>query len=116
MANASSRHVSALSGGNYNGGGGFNNAGNNGNCWTATENNADNAYSRNMAYDYDVVGENYNGKSYGYSVRCRRDCAGGGRSSAFPLFLELRGSRVVFSSGADLLLSLSRMSVTSIFF
>jgi len=38
-----SANVSALPGGNGNSNGSFNNAGNNGNWWSATENNASNA-------------------------------------------------------------------------
>ena len=38
-----SANVSALPGGNGNSDGNFNNAGNNGNWWSATENNANNA-------------------------------------------------------------------------
>jgi len=85
--------VSALPGGNRNSNGNFNNAGNNGNWWTATENGDNNAYNRNMNYNNDNVNENnnnYNNKNNGYSVRCVKDCAGGGRQSASPLFLELR--------------------------
>jgi hypothetical protein len=91
MAKVSPRHVSALPGGNRNyNDGSFNNAGNNGNWWTATENSSGNAYNRNMNYNNDNVNENNNNKSNGFSVRCVGDCAGGGRFSASPLFLELR--------------------------
>jgi len=84
-------NVSALPGGNRNSNGNFNNAGNNGNWWTATDNDGSNAYNRNMNYNNDNVNENNNNdKSNGYSVRCVKDCAGGGRQSASPLFLELR--------------------------
>jgi len=83
-------NVSALPGGNRNTDGNFNNASNNGNWWTATENNSGNAYNRNMNYNNDNVNENNNDKGNGQSVRCVKDCAGGGRQSASPLFLELR--------------------------
>ncbi|MDR2692827.1 MAG: hypothetical protein LBB74_01255 [Chitinispirillales bacterium] len=76
MANVSSRHVTALPGGNRNSDGNFNNAGNNGNWWTATENGGGNAYNRNMNYNNDNVNENYNDVSNGFSVRCVGDCAG----------------------------------------
>jgi hypothetical protein len=59
MFNVCSRHVSALPSGKRNTDGSFNNAGNNGNWWTATENDAENAYCQRM----------YN-KGYGLSVRC----------------------------------------------
>jgi RNA-directed DNA polymerase len=84
-------YVSALPGGNRNNSdGSFNNAGDNGNWWTATENDGSNAYNRNMNYNNDNVNENNNYKSNGQSVRCLEDCAGGSRLSASPLFLELR--------------------------
>ena len=70
-------YVSALPGGNRNTDGSFNNAGNNGNWWTATENSGGNAYNRNMNYDNDNVNENNNDKGNGYSVRCREDCETG---------------------------------------
>jgi hypothetical protein len=61
-----SASASALPGGNGNSDGSFNNVGNNGNWWSATENNASNAYNRNM---------NYNDKSYLYSVRCASEAS-----------------------------------------
>jgi uncharacterized protein (TIGR02145 family) len=70
MANASPRHVSALPGGNRNTDGSFNNAGNNGNWWTATENGGGKAYYRNMNYNNDNVNENNNDVGFGFSVRC----------------------------------------------
>jgi len=62
-----------LPGGNRNSNGSFNNVGNNGNWWTATENGSSNAYNRNMNYNNDNVNENNNDKSYAYSVRCVQD-------------------------------------------
>ncbi|MDR2693142.1 MAG: hypothetical protein LBB74_02880, partial [Chitinispirillales bacterium] len=44
--------------GRRNSDGGFNNAGNNGNWWSATENGSGNAYNRNMNYNNDKVNEN----------------------------------------------------------
>jgi uncharacterized protein (TIGR02145 family) len=73
MVNVSSRHVSALPGGNRNTDGSFNNAGNNGNWWTATESGGSNAYNRNMNYNNENVNENTNNKSNGNSVRCLGD-------------------------------------------
>ncbi|MDR2693168.1 MAG: RNA-directed DNA polymerase [Chitinispirillales bacterium] len=43
-----------------------------------------------MNCNNDNLNENANNKSNAFSVRCVRDCAGGGRQSASPLFLELR--------------------------
>ena len=71
-----SAYVSALPGGNGNSDGSFNNVGNNGNWWSATENDADNAYNRNMNYDKSNVNRNNNNKSNLYSVRCLQDCNG----------------------------------------
>jgi len=53
----------------------FRDVGGYGKWWTATENGADNAYSRGMSYqDGNVtVGFNYEYKIYGYSVRCVAD-------------------------------------------
>jgi uncharacterized protein (TIGR02145 family) len=73
MSDESSRHVTALPGGNRNSDGSFNNAGNYGNWWTATENGSGNAYNRNMNYNNDNLNENYNVKSVGRSVRCVGD-------------------------------------------
>jgi len=41
--------------------------------WTATENGSDKAYTRDMYYKYDFVGEGHDNKSGGYSVRCLED-------------------------------------------
>jgi retron-type reverse transcriptase len=82
---------SALPGGNRNTDGSFNNLGSNGNWWTATENDASNAWNRNMNSGNTNVNENNNNKSNGFSVRCLQDWSGGGRHfAASPLFLELR--------------------------
>jgi len=81
-------NVSALPGGNRSGSS-FNNVGTNGNWWSATENNASNAWNRNMNSGNSNVNENNNDKTNGYSVRCAKDCAGGGHQPASPLFSEL---------------------------
>ena len=65
---------SALPGGNRWNDGDFNNVGNNGNWWSATENDAGNAHNRNMNYNNENVNSNWNNKSHGLSVRCARDC------------------------------------------
>jgi len=64
-----SASASALPGGNGNSDGSFNNVGNNGNWWSATENNASNAYSRSMD-GADNVQRNTSNKSQLFSVRC----------------------------------------------
>jgi uncharacterized protein (TIGR02145 family) len=61
---------SALSGGYGNVYGIFNNAGNDGYWWSATENDAYNARYRRMYYDFEYVAWNNNYKTYLYSVRC----------------------------------------------
>lgn len=64
---------SALPGGNRNNNNGtFNNVGNNGNWWSSTENDATNAWNRNMNYDNGNVNRNNNNKRNGFSVRCVR--------------------------------------------
>jgi len=63
----------ALPGGNRNNNGTFNNIGNNGNWWSATENNTNNAWNRNMNYNNSNVNRNNNNKENGFSVRCVRD-------------------------------------------
>jgi len=73
-----SANVSALPGGNGNGSS-FNNVGNNGNWWSSTENNATNAWNRNMNYNNSDVNRNNNNKTNLYSVRCVQDCYGGSR-------------------------------------
>jgi uncharacterized protein (TIGR02145 family) len=61
---------SALPGGNRNNNGNFNNVGNNGNWWSATENNSSNAYNRNLNYNNSNMNRNNNNKNNGFSVRC----------------------------------------------
>ena len=63
----------ALPGGNRNNNGTFNNIGNNGNWWSATENNATNAWNRNMNNNNSNVNRNNNNKEVGFSVRCVMD-------------------------------------------
>ncbi|NLB64093.1 MAG: hypothetical protein GX801_08320 [Fibrobacter sp.] len=60
---------------------------NNGNWWSATENDASNAYNRNMNYNSDNMNLNNNNKNRGRSVRCVKDCSKEGISP--PLFHEL---------------------------
>jgi len=63
----------ALPGGSGNSGGYFNNVGNNGYWWSASEINANHAYERDM-YDYNEYVVRYSsGKSDLYSVRCLQD-------------------------------------------
>ncbi len=63
----------ALPGGNRNNNGTFNNIGNNGNWWSATENDATNAWYRNLNYNNANINRNNNNKKNGFSVRCLRD-------------------------------------------
>jgi len=84
-----SAYVSALPGGNGNSDGNFNNAGNNGNWWSASENNSNNAYNRNMNYNNENANWNNNNKSNLFSVRCLQDCNGEAGQPASHLFLEL---------------------------
>jgi len=64
----------ALPGGyrNYNNGN-YNNMGNNGYFWSATENNSNNAWNRKLNYNNSDINRNNNNKSYGFSVRCVRE-------------------------------------------
>lgn len=64
---------SALPGGYRNNNGNFNNQSNNDNWWSATENDATNAYNRNLNYDNDNLNRN---KSCGFSLRLVRDLMG----------------------------------------
>jgi hypothetical protein len=64
--------VSALPGGNG-WSGSFNNVGNNGNWWSATENDASNAWNRNMNWNNSNVNRNANNKAYSFSLVCLRD-------------------------------------------
>jgi hypothetical protein len=81
--------VAALPGGNGNSDGNFNNVGNNGNWWSASENNANNAYNRNMNYNNENANYNNNNKSNLFSVRCLQHCDGGAGKPVSSLFLEL---------------------------
>ena len=63
----------ALPGGYRNNNGTFNNIGNNGNWWSATENNTSNAWNRNLNYNNSNANRNNNNKNNGFSVRCVRD-------------------------------------------
>jgi uncharacterized protein (TIGR02145 family) len=73
ITNEDTYGFSALPGGYRYTDGYFSHAGNFGDWWTATESIAGNAYIRNMSYYFDSVGEDYNVKGCGYSVRCRLD-------------------------------------------
>jgi uncharacterized protein (TIGR02145 family) len=64
---------SALPGGYRNTGGSFNNAGNYGYWWTATERNSGKAYYRYMYYNGESVKEVDGDESGGFSVRCLQD-------------------------------------------
>jgi len=65
---------SALPGGLRNNiNGGFEDVGDKGYWWTATEYSDDGAYSRSMLYDDDDLYENDSGKSNGFSARCVQD-------------------------------------------
>jgi len=64
---------SALPGGDGYSGGNFDNAGNSGDWWSASELNSDDAYSRNMHYNYENVDYINYYKSYLFSVRCVQD-------------------------------------------
>jgi hypothetical protein len=65
--------TSGLPGGNRNNNGNFNNIGNNGNWWSSTENNTNNAWNRKLNYDNGNVNRNNNNKTNGFSVLCLRD-------------------------------------------
>ena len=66
--------ISFLPGGyRNNNNGNFNNLGNNGNFWSATENNTNNAWNRKLNYNNTQVNRNNNNKQNGFSVRCIRD-------------------------------------------
>ena len=63
----------ALPGGYRGNNGAFDNIGNNGNWWSATESNPINAWFRSIGYNTSSVGRNYLNKVWGISVRCVRD-------------------------------------------
>jgi len=64
---------SALPAGGRDSEGSFYHAGNDGYWWTATERGDYYAYRRYMYYGYDNAGEDYNVKSFAFSVRCIAD-------------------------------------------
>ena len=66
-------NFSALPDGGRASDGTFYHAGNDGYWWTATERGNYYAYRRYMHHGYDSVGEDYNIKSFGFSVRCVAD-------------------------------------------
>ena len=63
---------SAVPAGNCNGSS-FNNAGNNANFWSSTENSSYRAYSRHLDNNSAYVGRSGESKYYGRLVRCLRD-------------------------------------------
>lgn len=63
----------ALPGGYRNNTGTFNNIGNNGNWWSSTAKNSNNAWNRNLNYNNSDVNRNNNNKQNGFSVRLVRD-------------------------------------------
>ena len=63
----------ALPAGNGYSDGSFYNAGNIGNWWSATENDAYYAWYRNMYYNYEDVGRDDRDKALLFSVRCVQD-------------------------------------------
>ncbi len=74
FVNNSAAAISFLPGGyRNNNNGNFNNLGNNGNFWSATENNTNNAWNRKLNYNNTQVNRNNNNKQNGFSVRCIRD-------------------------------------------
>ena len=64
----------ALPGGyrNYNNGN-YNNMGNNGYFWSATENNSNNAWNRKLNYNNSDVNRNNNNKRNGFAIRLLRE-------------------------------------------
>jgi len=73
MINVMSAFILALPGGYRNNNGTYNNIGNNGNWWSATENNSNNAWYRNLYYLDSDVYRYYDYKRYGFSIRCVKD-------------------------------------------
>ena len=65
--------TAGLPGGYRNNNGTFGNIGNNGNWWSSTENNSNNAWNRKLNYNNSNVNRNNNNKQNGFSVRCVRD-------------------------------------------
>jgi len=64
---------SALPGGDRDSDGNFDNAGNYGVWWAATETSEGHAYDRGMVYSNDDVDESNDDKSFGFSARCVQD-------------------------------------------
>jgi uncharacterized protein (TIGR02145 family) len=65
--------IAGFPGGYRNNNGTFNNIGRNGNWWSATENNSNNAWNRNLNYNNGNVNRNNNNKQNAFSVRCLGD-------------------------------------------
>jgi RNA-directed DNA polymerase len=65
--------IAGLPGGNRNNNGTFNNVGNNGNWWSASEFDTTNAWNRNLNNNNANVNRNNNNKTNGFSVRVVRD-------------------------------------------
>jgi uncharacterized protein (TIGR02145 family) len=65
--------ASAQLGGNRNSNGDFNNLGNWGNYWSATEHDADHAWNYNFNSNNGKLNRNNNLKSNGHSCRCLQD-------------------------------------------
>ncbi|MBI5217930.1 MAG: hypothetical protein HY958_03255, partial [Bacteroidia bacterium] len=63
----------ALPGGDRYYNGTFTNVGNDGYWWSATQNDASNAWKRSVDYSTATVDRNNKSKAYGFSVRCLRD-------------------------------------------
>jgi len=63
----------ALPGGYRNNNGNYNNMGNNGYFWSATENNSNNAWNRKLNYNNSDVNRNNNNKRNGFAVRLLRE-------------------------------------------
>jgi uncharacterized protein (TIGR02145 family) len=65
--------TTALPGGNRNNDGSFNNLTNNANFWSSSQNDATNAWNRNLNYNNENVNRNNNNKTNGFSCRCLQD-------------------------------------------
>jgi len=72
-ADNSSGFTALPNGVRYNNNGTFDYMGGSGVWWSATEENSDNAYYRNLNYNSAGVDHYYSSKSYGFAVRCVRD-------------------------------------------
>lgn len=62
-----------LPGGYRNNNGDYNNMGNNGNWWSSTQNDSNNAWNRKLNYNNTNVNRNNNNTQNGWGVRCLRD-------------------------------------------